>query len=191
MSDQIWRVGNPLVVDIVAPIDKIDPSAPALATGGTLNVKVFEKNSRQRVTIDVAPAAVLVYLNDTSDYSASDRIALELADGTIEQLDITSIDQATNEITLTSGPSDTVKAGTQAYVALLASSGVAGAEYGTAALDSEDWGYIAEIPWPPTSGYEWTRGLTLLVLATLDVAGSGAHWERIWPITITDQYDRA
>ncbi len=190
MVNETWRVGNPLVVDIVAPMDNIDPSAPAMATGGTLNVKIFEKPSRTRVTADVAGAATLVYLSDVSAYAVGDYVALELVDGTVEQLEITAIDVDTLELTLDTGPSDDVQAGTDAFKALLAGSGVAGAEYGTPAVDSELWGYIAEIPWPANSTYEYTRGLELLLRATLDVAGSGAHWERSWVVTIVEQYVR-
>lgn len=178
-----WYMNNPLLLDIVAPIDHADPSALVVVDAADVSVYVLDKVAKTVTTAAGATVTVIPIQKDV--FAAGDVLYIE--DEAAEFFKVTVSDASTvGEVTVT--PACSFSIGGRVWKAYgdsasYASIDVSG-EYGTAALTSSNWGYVVEIPY--TYDSRLRRDLTLEVYAVLTKTGTGARYTRAWDVIMAE-----
>lgn len=185
-GDFTWPIGNNLLIDLIAPLDELDPSAKVVMDSATtITGHALSKRAKSVATAVEAAAAVTITLESVVNFAVGDEILIEETDGTFTRHPITVIDTATKIVTFTTGL--TVGSGIEARVwKTYGSAVITGVSYGTAAVAETNWGYVFDFPYDYDS--ELTRGLQLEIMAVLHKTSTGAHYTRTWNVIMSESY---
>lgn len=186
----VWRRGNPLTLDIAAPLDKADPSAHLVVDAAVATGYLYDRRKQSEAILGNTGGAVsIVRINpdDTGKFAIGDIFELFQDYDTTRFSDtITTIDTATGDI----GFAGTTTAGWAIGGRFIKRLGapIVGAAYGTPALTSVDWGYTVQFP--AEHGQIATGGIDelqeLLAEVVLFKVATGARLERSWDVLRTD-----
>lgn len=184
-----WNIGNSLLLDVVAPLDHIVPSAPTAVTGAvdsgadTVKGYLFSRRVKSVLTGDEDASALTITVESVKGLVVADIITIEESDGSFTRHPVTIIVADTKVITFTTGLSAGAKAGAR-YWKTYGSAPVVGVEYGTAAATETDWGYVYEFPY--TYDSKLRRDEKLEAMAVLHLDSTGAHYTQSWDVIMAE-----
>ncbi len=179
-----WFQGNNLLLDVVAPLDHIDPSVPAVMDSATtVQAHLFSKEVKSTATGAESAAALTITLEKVVGLAVGDVLTIEETDGSFTRHPVTIIDTATNLVTFTTGLAAGSAVGARVWKTY-GSAVVTGAFYGTAATDTTTWGYVFDFAY--TYDAKLRRGLRLEAMAVLHKTSTGAHYTRTWDVIVAE-----
>lgn len=173
-----WRKGNSLLVILPAMKDLADPGTPVVATGGVMTVYVLDELAQDELSAAAITSATTLFVRDSDPLTIGDAVIIQLDDGVRHAATISDIPNP-GELTITPGIAS--GAGVGARVIRKVGAPITGSEYGTASIDTEDWGYVAEVVWS-YGDVVLDEGMRILIEAVVDVSGTGAHYEKAWSV---------
>lgn len=131
-------------VTVEHPIDQFNNVVLNDDAGASSLFKVFDP-SKDSVTsaLEASGQTVLSMIN-AGVFVVGDKVECNQDDGTIHSSTINTVDPVLNTITIANATTDSMAAGSR--VRVIMGVAVAMLEYGTADLDTLDWGYVASFP---------------------------------------------
>lgn len=181
-NEVTWYKGNELLLDIVAPLDGQDPSAPVVMDSAVGAGYLFDKRIRVNITGTAAGAQMTLPVDDTSELAVGDRMVVMLEDGSLQQLTVDTL--TATQITFTANLTDSVHAGSLLRKVVGVSAAVVGAAYGTPAVGTSNWGYTFgfDHQYSPFSG----RDMLIEAYVRLEKVATGAVYSRSWDVAVAD-----
>lgn len=187
MSESVnWYRGNHLLLDVVAPLDKVDPSAHVVMDAATtIQAHIFSKRTKSTASAAEAAAAVTITLDDLTDLAVGDVITIEESDGNFTRHPVTVLAPTTKIVTFTTGLTVGSVIGARVWKTYGAAV-VTGVAYGTADVAKTDWGYVFDVPYT----YDTTirRNENLEAMAVLHKTSTTAHYEQLWDVILAEAY---
>lgn len=181
-----WYRGNHLLLDLVAPLDHLDPSTPVVMDSATtIQAHMFSKQTKSTASKVEAAAALTITLDDLTDLAVGDIITIEESDVTYTRHPVTVIDTTTKVVTFTTGLTVGSVIGARVWKTYGAAV-VTGVAYGTADVAKDDWGYVFDFPY--TYDTEILRNELLEAMTVLHKNSTSAHYEKLWDVMQPEAY---
>jgi len=137
------QIGNDMLIDIPAPLSRrTNPAVPTTMDGGSMTAYALDMEVVTQLTAAVTSGATSFPVASSAGFAVGDALHLWLDSGAIFEGVIATVPDATT-ITTSSSTVAAADAGKAVYKRL--GTKITGAEYGTAAIDTVDWGYKAII----------------------------------------------
>lgn len=180
MRDFEWRRGQQALVKLPYPLDNLDPSDPVAASGGTHTAYLYDAGLQSEVAVAAAASVNSLTLVSDPGWTIDDVLDVQQDDGTRHSIEVETADPVTKIITFSETTTDAISVGARAIRRI---GGLfTGSEYGTPSATSQDWGYVAHIPW----NVEFIDEVqNLIIEQVLEVAGTGAHFEEVYNVLFT------
>lgn len=128
-------------VKVIAPIDVDNQTVLNDAAGASSSFKVYDPAKDEAISVLVSSGIVLDVTN-AGVFVINDIAELKQDDATLHVSAITNVDVPNGQITIIIPVTDTSQAGNRIRVVLDSSTPIVQDEFGTADIDTEDWGYI-------------------------------------------------
>lgn len=126
---------------VIAPIDVDNQTVLDDAAGASSSFKVYDPAKDEEISILEASGQTVLDVTDAGVFVVNDIIELKQDDATLHASAVTDIDVPNGQITIANPTTDSAQAGNRIRVVLDSSTPVTQNEFGTADIDTEDWGY--------------------------------------------------
>lgn len=183
----VWYMNNPMLFDVVAPIDGLDPSVKVVMDAAVADLYVFDK--LQKTVTTASGAGVTIIPIQADQFVNGDVLRIETDPDAFTKATITDASTA-GQVTVDT--SVTFAKGARVWKAYGDSVGHnpvnIGTNYGTAKLvldTGETWGYAIEVPYT----YDSTlcrRDLVLECYMVIVKAGTGARYVTFWDVIMAE-----
>lgn len=190
LNNVTWPLGNSLLLDCVAPMDYGDPSTPVavVASGGSVTVTGHILSARVKgVTLNASNAGsnsgILLDPREGANFTAGDRILIEHGVRTYGRY--TLVGETNGNLTISPALTAFTKVGARIWKTF-GGAALAGSLYGTPSNVTQNWGYVMEAPYDYDG--DLRRAQSLEALAIVSQAGTGAHWQHVWKVSIAEEY---
>jgi len=182
--DVTWYMGNSLLLDVVAPLYYYpDPAVPVIFVPTTIEAHLFDKEARSVTTQAELAAATTITLESVNGLADDDVLTVGMDDGTFERVTIAASGITGKVVTFSPGFTAACAKGARVWKTYGAAV-VTGVLYGSAAVDSTNWGYV----WSFAPDYDSNLRRDLRLEAMAILIQAGIQYTRTWDVIMAEPY---
>lgn len=188
MDRQIIDRRSDYNVKVIAPID-IDNDTPLNdSEGASSSFKVYDPAKDEELSVAASDTDTVLDVTNAGIFVVNDIAELKQDDAVLHASAVTVVDTVNGQITIANPITDDAQAGNRIRVVLDSGTPIAQTEFGTANIDTEDWGYTGVFPDTHTAHdnpLAKTTGFDVDVEITFS-GGAGLNRQKIECLTIKE-----
>ncbi len=141
MSRQIIKRHTDYDVNVIAPTTDDGQTVLNDAAGASSSFKVYDPAKDEELSLLEASGQTILDVTNAGIFVINDIAELKQDDATLHASAVTNVDVVNGQITIANPTTDTAQAGNRIRVVLDSGTPITQNEFGTANVDTEDWGY--------------------------------------------------